>query len=304
MIVITGGEGVLGRALQRHLHSLGRDFVSLSRKVVDLTDRDRCIAAISDIQPSIIFHLAAKVHGLGGNASFPAEIFEQNSRINLNVLEAARKSGSSKIVAVSTVAIYSSDVPKPTSEKSIWTGLPHHSEMAYGHAKRAMLAQLDAYEKQYDTKFCYPIMTNIYGPDDRFDPMYGHVIPSLIAKFHTAATTGTSVKVWGTGKAERDFLHSRDAARALVILGDTFCGPINVASGGSTKIRTIVDILSKISGVTNVCWDPGKPDGQLERSYDVSKLEGLGFKTEVELEAGLTETYNWYSQNVDNLRQQ
>jgi GDP-L-fucose synthase len=304
MIVITGGEGVLGRALQRHLHSLGRDFVSLSRKVVDLTDRDRCIAVISEIQPSIIFHLAAKVHGLGGNASFPAEIFEQNSRINLNVLEAARKSGSSKIVAVSTVAIYSSDVPKPTSEQSIWAGLPHHSEMAYGHAKRAMLAQLDAYEKQYGTKFCYPIMTNIYGPDDRFDPMYGHVIPSLVAKFHTAATTGAAVKVWGTGKAERDFLHSNDAARALVILGDTFCGPINVASGGVTKIRTIVGILSKISGVTNVCWDPSKPDGQLERSYDVSKLTELGFKTEVDLEAGLAETYNWYLQNVDNLRQQ
>lgn len=303
MIVITGGEGVLGRALQRHLHSLGRDFVSLSRPVVDLTDRDRCIATISEIRPSIIFHLAAKVHGLGGNASFPAEIFEQNSRINLNVLEAARRSDCSKIVAVSTVAIYSSDVPKPTSEKSIWSGLPHHSETAYGHAKRAMLAQLDAYEKQYGTKFCYPIMTNIYGPDDRFDPVFGHVIPSLITKFYAAATTGTAVKVWGTGTAERDFLHSHDAARALVVLGDSFCGPINVASGSTTKIRTIVDMLSQISGVTNVCWDPDKPDGQMERSYDVSKLTDLGFTTDIDLKAGLADTYNWYSKNLHHLRQ-
>lgn len=302
MIVITGGDGVLGRALQTYLRYLGRDFVALSRKDVDLMDREKVISVIAGIKPRIIYHLAAKVHGLGGNAQFPGDIFEENSRINLNVLEAARKANSAKIVAVSTVAIYSSDAPKPTSEESIWSGLPHHSEMAYGHAKRAMLAQLEAYQKQHGTAFCYPIMTNIYGPDDRFDPQYGHVVPSLISKFHTAAATGSAVEVWGSGRAERDFIYSDDAARALVLLGDKYCGPINVATGFTTKIKTIVSTLSQISGVTDIRWDADKPDGQLERSYDVSKLTNLGFSPATSLESGLAQTYEWYSKNLSRLR--
>lgn len=302
MIVITGGDGVLGRALQRHLRHQGRDFVALSRRDVDLTDREKAISIIAGIEPNLIYHLAAKVHGLGGNASFPGDIYEENSRINLNVLEAARKANSPKIVAVSTVAIYSSDAPKPTSENSIWSGLPHHSELAYGHAKRAMLAQLEAYQKQHGTEFCYPIMTNIYGPEDRFDPQFGHVVPSLISKFHTAASTGSAVEVWGSGRAERDFVYSDDAARALVLLGDKYRGPINVATGATTKIRTIVNTLSQISGVTNIRWNTDKPDGQLERSYDVSKLTDLGFKPETSLDSGLAQTYEWYCKNLNRLR--
>jgi GDP-L-fucose synthase len=302
MIVVTGGSGVLGHALVSALAKEGKDTRILSSAEIDLRDRDRTIAKIEDIKPDLIYHLAAKVHGLGGNTAFPAEMFADNVRINMNVIDGAHASGCSKIVAVSTVAIYSSDAERPVVEGAIWNGPPHKSEQAYGHAKRAMLAQLEAYATQYGIAYAYPIMTNIYGPHDRFDAVHGHVVPSLVAKFHAAATSGRPVEVWGTGRAERDFLFASDAADALLMIADRHEGPINVATGSTVPIRAVVEILSRHTGVTDVRWDETKPDGQLERSYDVSKLNALGFSPAMSIADGLRDTYDWYASAYPNVR--
>ena len=190
----------------------------------------------------------------------------------------------------------------PIAETSIWMGLPHASEQAYAHAKRAMLAQLQAYKVQYGFSYAYPILTNIYGPGDRFDKVNGHVIPSLVAKFFEAARSGQSVEVWGSGAAERDFIHAADAARAILSIADNHEGAINVASGRVVRIRDIVEILQKHSGVRSVVWDKTKPDGQMMRRYDVSMLKDLPFVPEVRLEDGLAQTYDWFAQNHPNVR--
>jgi GDP-L-fucose synthase len=302
VILVTGGSGVLGRALVRRLEADGETVRVLSSRDGDLRDRDYVLDAFSTLRPRLLYHLAAKVHGLGGNTTFPGEMFADNVRINLNVIDGARLAGCEKIVAASTVATYSSDAPKPVREDAIWDGPPHGSELAYGHAKRAMLAQLEAYARQYGTRFAYPILTNIYGPDDRFDPVYGHVVPSLVAKFHAAAASGGAVQVWGTGRAERDFIYADDAAGALVEIAASVDGPINVATGTIVPIRAIVDALSEISGVRDVVWDSSKPDGQLERSYDVSKLRDLGFVPKTAIEDGLRKTFEWYSAHYPEVR--
>lgn len=302
MIVVTGGSGVLGRALISTLQAKGLEVHALASNEIDLRDRDRTIALFQDLRPRLVYHLAAKVFGLGGNTQFPAEMFSDNVRINMNVIDGVHLSGCEKIVAVSTVATYSSDAPRPVSEDAIWQGPPHSSEGAYGHAKRAMLAQLEAYAKQYELRFAYPIMTNIYGPHDRFDPVYGHVVPSLVAKFHRAALTRDRIDVWGTGRAERDFLYANDAAEALVRIAATFEGPINVATGQTIPIRRVVEILSERSGVTDVRWDSTKPDGQLERSYNIDKLRAIGFVAKTTIEDGLAETLSWYKQNYPDVR--
>lgn len=302
MILVTGSSGVLGRALVDALERRGEEAKTLKSADLDLRNRDETIAAITAMRPTKIFHLAAKVHGLGGNSAFQAEMFADNARINMNVIDAAHQAHCSKFIGISTVAIYSSDAQKPVTEESIWAGPPHSSEQAYGQAKRAMLAQLEAYQAQYGMSFAYPIMTNIYGPHDRFDAVHGHVIPSLVAKFHAAAKTGTHVDVWGTGRAERDFIFAADAAEALLRVGDAGEGPINVATGSVVPIRRVVEILSEHSGVTDVRWDATKPDGQLERSYDVSKLSALGFAASTTIEDGLRQTYDWYLENFATVR--
>lgn len=301
-ILMTGASGVLGRALLALLHEKGEPVVTISSIQTDLRDRDRTLSLVREISPRLIYHLAAKVHGLGGNSAFPAEMFIDNMRINSNIVEAANASGCEKIVAVSTVAIYASSAPKPVREDSIWDGRPHHSEEAYGHAKRAMLAQLEAFKAQYGLRFAYPILTNIYGPHDRFDSDHGHVIPSLVSKFFQSSRTGAPVSVWGTGVAERDFLYSEDAARALMLVAADHDGPINIASGKTVPIRTAVERLSAHSGVSDIRWDTTKPDGQLERSYDVSKIHALGFEPATSLAEGLAKTYDWYAEVYPDIR--
>lgn len=254
------------------------------------------------MQPRIVYHLAARVHGLGGNAKYPAEMYTDNVRINTNVVDAAHQVGCEKIVAVSTVAIYSADAPKPVAEASIWFDQPHHGEKAYGHAKRGLLAQLEAYKSQYGLSFAYPIMTNLYGPHDRFDSIYGHVVPSLITKFHRAQLDGTPIEIWGSGIAERDFLFASDAARALCLIAEKHDGPINVATGDVAPVRRVVELLQEHSGIQEVVWDATKPNGEILRRYDISRLQNLGFNHEVSLADGLKRTYDWYVQNYPNVR--
>lgn len=302
MILVTGSSGVLGQPLVAMLRQTTNEtVVALTSAHVDLRDQLSTEAFLQETRPRKIYHLAAKVYGLGGNSRFPADMYVDNIRINTNLIDAASKVGCEKIVAVSTVAIYASTAPRPTKENAIWIDAPHSSERAYGHAKRAMLAQLEAYARQYGVAYSYPILTNIYGPHDRFDPVNGHVIPSLVSKFYEASRSGKPVEIWGTGRAERDFIFGADAARALIAVTDTE-GPINIASGSTVPIRDVVDILKQHSGVDCVHWDSQKPDGQLERSYDVSRLAALDFAPKISLRQGLMQTYDWYSLQAGSVR--
>ena len=302
MIVVTGSGGVLGHALADALAEGSEPYRLLTRADVDLTDQAATTAFFLQHKPRLVFHLAGRVHGLMGNSRFPAEMYFDNVRINTCVVEAARLAGCAKIVAVSTVAIYNSDAPMPIAESAVWSGPPHSSEAAYSHAKRAMLAHLEAAQAQYGLAFAYPIMTNLYGPHDRFDAANGHVVPSLISKFHDAARSRATVGVWGTGTAERDFMMSTDAARALLLIGQACNGPINVATGQTFRIRELVETLQRHTGIDRVEWDDTKPDGQLLRRYDVSRLQALGFRPRVSLADGIARTYDWYAGAFPNVR--
>jgi GDP-L-fucose synthase len=160
-----------------------------------------------------------------------------------------------------------------------------------------MLAHLEACKAQYGLDFMYPIVTNLFGPHDRFDEVHGHVVPSLISKFHNSITTGAAVQVWGTGAAQRDFMFAPDAAKAIVLASRTKSGQVNIATGETVPIRRLVEALSEITGVTNIEWDASKPDGQLDRTYDVSHLRELGFRPQQSLKEALELTYGWYVAN-------
>jgi len=297
--LVTGASGMLGSALVRRLSSSAKyNVVSVSRSDVDLLHGDDVNKFFKDSRPDIVFHCAAKVAGLGGNSAFPAEFFDDNILINTHVVRASRLAGASKIVAVGTTAIYSDTLPLPMKEADIWHGPPHHSEVAYGVAKRAMLTQLQAYQQQYGLEYGYGILTNLYGPNDTFDKAYGHVIPSLICKIHDAMKTGKSLEVWGNGTPQRDFLFVDDAADALIAVAESGNGPFNIASGTTTTIRQLVDVLKEVSGfLGEVVWATDKPNGQLLREYDLSSIRSLGFTPKTILRQGLRETWHWYLNN-------
>lgn len=297
-VLVTGASGLMGRALVAELASQGRTVIGLTSQDVDLTDFKATVALFERHQPGIVYHLAARVSGIMGNMRAQGQAYLDNIQINTNTVEAARRTGARKVIAMGSAAIYSDMVSLPMREEEVWIGAPHASEAGYAHAKRAMLAQLETYRDQWGLDFAYLISTNLFGPNDKFDEAHGHVIPSLISKFHRAVVDNGTVSVWGTGTPQRDFLYVKDAARAMSLVGDAFSGPINLATGTGTSIKEAVELIAAVSGYKGeVKWDRTKPDGQKLRAYDVSKLHALDFRPRYSLHDAVAETFSWFDEN-------
>lgn len=303
-ILITGANGVIGTALKEYLLKQGYENVfTPSSTTCDLVNKLECEKYMDKVKPEYVFHMAGRVYGLGGNSLYRAKAIYENLMINTNVIHATAMNNVKKIVAMGTVAMYPDPaISSPAKETDLWGGYPHESEQSYAVAKLTMLATLDAYKHSHNLDFAVALSTNLYGPNDRFNDETGHVIPSLIKKFHTAHLSKTPVEIWGTGIAERDFLYSDDAAIGLVSIMEQITGPVNLVSGTVVKIKSIIEILSEITGVKDIQWDSSKPDGQLVRSYDSSKLSEIGFVPNVDLRNGLQRTWEWYSNNLAKIR--
>lgn len=304
-MLVTGGTGLVGTALLKQLRAMpDLQVFAPSRAELDLTEHHAVRDYFVEHRPSHVIHAAAKVFGLGGNVAHPGEMFYVNAAINLNVVESSRQAGVRKITALGTGCVYPAKYDgQVLQEGQIWEGPPHSSEWPYAQAKRALLAHLVAYRQQYGMEYVYAICGNLYGPNDNFDVARGHVIPSLIAKFHGARTSSGKVSVWGTGVAVRDFSFAADAARAILAAHQKLDGPVNIGSGTIVSIRQVVETLHEIVGRSvDVVWDASKPDGQPRRYYDLAKLKSAGFEPCYTLERGLRETYEWYDRNYPNVR--
>ena len=302
-VLITGATGVIGTALGDLFEGLGVDVVAASSEHADLRSFEEAQDLFSLVRPTSVIHLAGKVRGVMGNRIAQGEMYFDNLRINTNVVEAARVSGVGKFVAMGSVSVYADGLAQPMREEDVWANAPHHSESGYAQAKRSMLAQLEAYKDQYGMNYAFAVSTNLFGPNDRFDERGGHVVPSLVSKFHRAITEGTALTVWGSGTPTRDFLYSKDAARALLTLLIRGEGVYNLASGRQITIRELVETLSKVTNFNgDLIWDTSMPDGQASRSYNIERLTGLGWRSEVDLEHALIETFDWYIRNLDSAR--
>lgn len=301
-IMITGGTGLVGRALTSALQKEGfENILSIGSKDCDLRDSAAVAAYMKNVKPDYVFHMAARVHGLGGNTLYKSDVLVENVLINTNVIEHARKNGVKKIVAMGSGCVYPQLTDEELFEDQMWDGPPHPSEDSYAHSKRLMMAQLSAAKEQYGLSSVFAISGNLYGPGDNFNVEEGHVTPSLISKFHKAKKDGTSVSVWGSGVAIRDFSHCDDTAYALIALFYNLEGAVNLGSGMRHPIGDIVKTLQKITGV-DVEWDASKPDGQLVRFYNLDRLMSTGFTPKVSLDEGVKRTYDWYAENYKTAR--
>lgn len=304
-ILVTGARGLVGSAMVDLLTEQGHDVVAIGREECDLMDRASTEACILKVKPDQIFHAAARVYGIMGNMKNRALSFHENVSINTNVIHAAHLAGVRKITVMGTGAVYPFPSPRlPLVEDDIFLGRPHGAEEAYAHAKRAALAMLEAYEYDHGLEWAYVVSCNLFGPRDKFDIEFGHVVPSLIAKFHTAKQNGGPVTIWGDGSAQRDFLYVRDCATAVTRIMEAGIGPVNIGSGTVYRIRDIVETLARITGMEDrLEWDATKPNGQDYRAYNLSRLDALGFKAVYSLEQGLRETWDWYSAWQDGVGQ-
>jgi GDP-L-fucose synthase len=297
-ILITGGSGLAGINLKKYLQSQGfTRILAPPSAECGLTERQAVLDYFGRHKPDYVFHMAGFVRGIMGNMRNQGEAYLKNTLINTHVIDACHQAGVKKVVAMGTAAMYPEPEPGvPLAEGDVWKGPPHPSEYGYAQSKRGMLAQLQVYENSYGMPYAFAFSTNLYGPHDRFNTETGHVIPSLVKKFHDARQAKTSVTVWGDGSAHRDFLYIKDCARALHTIMDHITGPVNLASGSTQKIRDVVNILAAYTGMKEqIFWDTSKPNGYLFRAYDVSRLQAAGFTCQYTLEQALHETYDWYA---------
>ncbi len=302
-VLLTGGTGFLGTAVQRKLADRGvREVFAPSSSAVDFRDPRATARAIEDARPDIVIHLAARVGGIGANLASPATLYLENLLLGTNVIEAARVAGVDKTVVVGTICSYPKHTPVPFQESSLWTGYPEESNAPYGVAKLAHLVHLQANHEQYGQRGAYLMPTNLYGPGDKFHPDVSHVIPALIRKCVMAREAGEAqIEVWGTGSASREFLYVDDAAEGVVLAAEHWDdpAPINLGADRELLIKELVEVIAQLTGFEGrIVWDSTKPDGQPRRSVDPSRAnEAFGFTAATDFNEGLRRTIEWYEAN-------
>ena len=298
-IAVTGGTGFLGRHVCRELARRGHEVAALGRRDHDLTEQADVRRLFAERRPEVLVHLAAAVGGIGANVANPGRFLSENALMGLLLLEEGRRAGVHRTVLASTTCAYPKDAALPLKEDDLWSGPPVGATGPYGMAKRLLHEALAGYRKQYGTRGAVLILANLYGPEDHFDEETSHVIPALIRRYVEAAAAGTaSVTNWGTGTPTREFLHVRDAARAIAIAAERQDDPVpmNIGTGRETSIRELTSLIAELTGFKGeVLWDPTKPDGQPRRYLDVSRArELLGFTASITLAEGLRETVDWF----------
>ncbi|MEP6920908.1 MAG: GDP-L-fucose synthase [bacterium] len=299
-ICVTGGEGFLGRSVVSALEARGCERVFTVRHAeYDLLRCKDIERLYRDVQPHIVIHLASIVGGIGANSKNPGSFFYENLMMGAQVMECARLHNVEKFVAIGTVCSYPKFTAVPFKESDLWNGYPEETNAPYGIAKKALLVQAQAYREQYGLNSIYLMPENLYGPGDNFNPDSSHVIPALIKKFFDAQANGaSSVEVWGTGNATREFLYVTDAAEGIVLATGSYNGaePVNLGSGQEISIRDLAGRIAKEIGFAGeIVWDSTKPDGQPRRALDVSRaVELFDFKASTDFNAGLRATVNWY----------
>ncbi|RKP50909.1 GDP-L-fucose synthase family protein [Trinickia fusca] len=295
-IYIAGHRGMVGSALVRELTAQGyRDLVLRTHEELDLLDQ-RAVNRFFDAERiDVVLLAAARVGGILANASRPASFIYENLEIETNVIDAAYRAHVDRLVFFGSSCIYPKLCPQPIREEYLLTSPLEPTNDAYAIAKIAGLKLCEAYNRQYGTQYVALMPTNLYGPNDNYDPQGSHVLPALIRKAHEARVAhAPTLTVWGTGTPRREFLHVDDLASAtrFVLEHDLVDGMYNVGVGEDLAIRELAHCVARVVGFDGeIVFDASKPDGTPQKLLDVSRLKEMGWQPTIDLEAGIQATY-------------
>lgn len=302
-IIVTGGAGFLGSNVVDELQSRGCSDVVVPRSEdYDLRRREAVDRLYDEVDPDLVVHLAGTVGGIGVMSEYAGEIFYDNTKMALELIEAGRLCDIDKFVAVGSVCAYPKHTPVPFDEETLWDGYPEETHAPYGIAKKIPLVQNSAYRDQYGFNGIYLLPANLYGPGDDFDLETSHVIPALIRKTDRAMRQGEdSITAWGTGDPTREFLYVADAAEAIIEATVKYekPDPVNIGTGEEISIERLVAVITEKMGFDGeVEWDTSKPDGQPRRCLDVSRAKKeFDWTASTDFEEGIERTIEWYRDN-------
>lgn len=301
-IYIAGHSGLVGNAILKELENQGyKNLVFRTHKELDLTNKIEVERFFEEEKPEYVFLAAAKVGGIQANKNFPVEFLYQNLEIQNNVIMSAYKNKVKKLMFLGSSCIYPKFCPQPMKEEYLLSSELEPTNEAYSIAKITGLKLCEYLRKEYGVDFISVMPTNIYGPNDNFDIETSHVIPSLIRRIHEAKIKNIpEVIIWGSGSTKREFMYVDDLAKAIVFVMENYSEEkfINIGTGVDITINELANLIKEIIGYEGkLINDISKPDGTPQKLLEVSKLERLGWKYEVELKKGLEKTYQWYLEN-------
>ena len=306
-ILITGGSGLVGSAINKISKKYNHSFFFSSSKDCNLTIFNEVYNYFKNIKPDVIIHLAADVGGLFKNMNYPVDMYENNTLININVLKAAHMCEIQNIISCLSTCIFPDNISYPINENMLHHGPPHDSNFSYAYAKRMLEVHSKAYREQYNRNYICVIPTNIYGPNDNFSLENGHVIPSLIHKCYLSKINNEYFEVKGTGTPLRQFIYSEDLAKLILWIMENYQGResiiLSVPERDEVSIRYVAELIASNFKQDKITFNSNYSDGQYKKTADNKKIINLNsdFKF-TNIEKGLNETIKWFINNYKNCR--
>jgi GDP-L-fucose synthase len=319
-IYVAGHRGMVGGAILRQLQARqtageALDLITRTHSDLDLTDQAAVRNFMAAQTPDVVILAAARVGGIHANNTYPADFIYENLMIECNVIHQAFAVGVQRLLQLGSSCIYPRAVPQPMREDALLTGVLEPTNEPYAVAKIAGIKLCESYNRQHGVDYRSVMPTNLYGPGDNFHPENSHVLPALIRRFHEAAQSGAEeVVIWGTGTPRREFLHVDDMAEASLFVldlpADTYAANtdpmlshINVGTGSDIAILELAQMVAEITGFTGrITTDPDKPDGTPRKLMNVGRLAEMGWRAQMPLQQGVTESYQWFLDNQNQFR--
>lgn len=307
-VYIAGHSGMVGSAVLDLFQGKGySNIVKRSSAELDLRQQADVMDFISQEQPSVVILAAARVGGILANDTYPYQFIYDNLAIQNNVINAAHKNDVEQLIFLGSSCIYPKHAPQPLNEDYLLTGSLEPTNEWYAIAKIAGIKLCEALRRQYDKRYLTLMPTNLYGPRDNFDLETSHVVPAMIRKFHEAKINGHEpVTLWGTGNPRREFLHVQDLADAILFAVENNLSKsmYNIGTGRDLSIKELAYLVQRIVGHQGkITWDETKPDGTPRKLLDVSRIHAAGWHHSRELAEGLADTYRWFLQNENDLKE-
>lgn len=307
---------MVGSAILRILRTQPEvEIICRDHRHLDLKDKSAVLSFYEKQKIDRVFMAAARVGGIFANNAYPADFIFDNLEIQNNVIGGAFSVGVERLLFLGSSCIYPKFAEQPMTESALLTGQLEPTNEPYAIAKIAGIKLCESFNRQHGTDFRSVMPTNLYGINDNFHPENSHVIPALMRRFHEAKQEHRDqVVVWGTGKSRREFLSVDDMAAACVFVMnqdrqslDQVVTPtlshLNIGTGEDISIEQLALIMAKVVGYQGrVEFDPSKPDGTPRKLLDVSAIHRLGWHHQIDLETGLSDTYQWFQDNIADIR--
>lgn len=302
-IFIAGHEGMVGSAILKLL-APNNNIITVNKKTLDLLDQTKVNNFFKNNKIDEVYLAAAKVGGIYANNTYPAQFIYENITIATNVIHSSYIYNVNKLLFLGSSCIYPKLCNQPIGEKELLNGYLEPTNEPYAIAKIAGIKMCEAYNRQYKTDYRCIMPTNLYGPNDTYDVLNSHVIPSLILKLHQAKTNNLQeIKLWGTGTAKREFLHVNDLAKAAVFVMNLDkkiydekvnknYTHINIGSGIEYSIKELAYMIAEVVGYKGkILFDPNQLEGTPRKILNVDLIHSLGWRHTTDLYSGLISTY-------------